>query len=153
MFQTFPLNLTQKTFLWCQQKTLSYGKLRLNHHLTWISWRDSLLGFCIVTPPLSALWNVFDENLRVPLCEFVYLCHQLHDDTERQMSHLWVCWQVPYTLTFPAVVLEWWVALLTPLANHKRGEHTDAGLLRIQKIELTLNCLAPLPLWSFPSSV
>lgn len=26
---------------------LSYGKFRLNHLFTWISWRDSLLGLCV----------------------------------------------------------------------------------------------------------
>lgn len=70
---------------------------------------------------------------------------------EREMSHLWVCWQVPCTLTFPAVVLQW-VARLTPLAHHKRGEYTDV-YWKSKKTELNLNYLAPLPLWSFPSSV
>ncbi len=130
---------------------LSYGKRRWNHCVICMSWRDSLSILCIVTPP-SVLGNVFDDAL---LCAAVWVCLLLSPvarwDGEKDESFV-DCWQVLCTLTFPAVVLQW-VARLIPLSHHKRLEHTDAGLLRISNIELNLNCLPPLPLWSPPSSV
>lgn len=69
--------------LWCQQKTVSYGKLKWNHLVTRILWRDSLSVVCVVTPLPAVLGNVFDEKLRVPRREFVYSCHRLYDEMER----------------------------------------------------------------------
>lgn len=115
--------LSSELVLMYQWKTSSYGELRQNYWITW-TCHGIPFRFSVFWRLLRLFWGMF--LMLSSMCHDVHIvcsCHQLRDDMERQMSHLWVCWQVPCTLTFPAVVLQW-VARLTLLAHHRWEKNT-----------------------------
>lgn len=139
--------LNSEYILWCHQKTVSYGKLRWNHLNIMMGFPFGLVysdaSFCSGE---CFWWEVTCATVRVCLLvsSVAWWDEEIDESfvgllTSPLHSNLSSC---GFTMSFS-----------TPPAHHKRGEHRLTLVYWKSKRLNSILCLAPLPLWSFPSSV